>query len=201
MAGTLLHRRCNPYGAETGGPRRVLGGLYGPGSAMSSPDLDLPQNVTEGEWPCDQPAQVRCRMTCKCGHTGQIMELCSDHDITTYRGEYVAGQFRQVKELGTSRGHFEEIQRRQSDFCPRCGYPDARQSGNGIDYATLQKEWDGIGRTLRVMWEASGFNMRIFRDPLVMSYQTRRDDIGRMFDEARALGIVHNCPMRLVPVS
>ena len=197
----VLQRRCNPYGAESGGPRRVLGGLYGPRSAESAPDLDLPLNVTQGEWSCDVPAEVRCRMTCRCGHRGQVMELCSWHDTVSHTGRMVAGRFEAETVNGRSRGHFEEIQRRQAGSCPRCLYPDARQSGNGTDYAALQKEWDAAGHVLQAMWEASGFNMRIFHDPIAMSYQQRREDIGRAFDEARALGIVHNCPLELRQVS
>ena len=79
MAATLLLERCNPYGAETGGPRMVMGGLYGPGSART-PDDTLPVNVQQGEWLCPQQAQVRVKMTCRCGHTGRIMALCSWHD-------------------------------------------------------------------------------------------------------------------------
>ncbi len=194
----LVGRRCNPYGAETGGPRHVLGGLYGPQSAQT-PGLMLPENVEQGEWSCGQPAQVRVRMTCAHGHTGQVMELCSWHDETTFRGEYVAGQFRQVRETTRVRGHYEEIQRRQSGFCPPCGWPDGRHTDNRVDYAALQKEWDGIGANLHALFY--GPDPRAWYTPLAQSLRTRRDDIGRMFDEGRALGIIHNCPLTLVPVS
>ena len=121
-APTLIGGRCNPYGAETGGPRHVLGGLHGPASA-ATPGQGLPDNVAQGEWRCAQRAQVRCRMICACGHRGQVMELCSWHDETNYRGEYTAGKVRQVRETLRVHGHFEEIQKRQSDSCPRCMFP------------------------------------------------------------------------------
>lgn len=194
----LIGRRCNPYGAETGGPRRLLGGLYH-GASAATPDMDLPDNVAQGEWRCEWPAQVRVRMTCKHGHTGQPMDLCSWHDEDNWQADYVAGTFRQVKSTVRVRGHFEEIQRRQAGFCPPCGWPDSRSSGNRIDYAALQKEWEGIGQSLSALFY--GPDRRAWYSPLSKQLQQRRDDIGRMFDEARTLGIIHNCPLTLVPVS
>lgn len=201
MAATLLLERCNPYGAETGGPRRLMGGLYGPNSARSSPELELPLSVEQGEWPCDRPAEVRCRMVCRCGHKGQVMALCSWHDEVNYHSERVGDKLVPTYDTVRVHGHFEEIQRRQSSFCPKCGYPDARQSGNGIDYAALQKEWDSIGASLTAGWGQAGYRSDYFWTPRVRGLQQRRDDIGKTFDEGRALGIVHNCSLRLVPVS
>jgi hypothetical protein len=194
----LLSVRCSPYGAETGGPRHLMGGLYGPKSART-PDMQLPQNVAEGEWSCDQPAQVTVRMTCKHGHRGQPMNLCSYHDETTYSGEFHAGQIRQVKGSRRVPGHLEEIARRQAGFCPPCGFPDARSAGNHVDYAALQKEWEGIGKSL---WELYyGGDPRAWYGGLGQVLRQRREDIGLMFDEGRQLGIIHNCPLTLVPVS
>jgi hypothetical protein len=67
MAGTLLHTRCNPYGHEDGGPRHLLGGLYGP------------EYEGKNKWHCPNLADRRARMECKCGHRGQPMDLCQDH--------------------------------------------------------------------------------------------------------------------------
>lgn len=198
MTATLVGVRCSPYGAETGGPRRVLGGLYGPRSA-ETPGMLLPPNVEQGEWSCPWPAEVRVRMTCRHGHTGQIMNLCSWHDEPTFRGEMTAGEIRQVRTTVRVRGHYEEIQRRQAGFCPPCGWPDARSSPNRVDYAALQKEWEGIGQSLHALYY--GGDLRDWYSPLSKSLQQRREDIGKMFDEARVLGIVHNCPLTLVPVS
>jgi hypothetical protein len=186
-AGTLVYGRCNPYGAETGGPRRVLGGLYGAASA-ATPDQGLPDAVAQGEWSCQQPAQVRCRMLCKCSHRGQVMQLCSWHDETNYVGEYTAGVVRQVRQTVRVRGHYEEIQRRQSDSCPRCMFPG--------DYAALHKEFQQWGNELALI-EALGR----WRSPRAHMIRQRLSDIGQQFDEGRALGIIHNCPLTLVPVS
>jgi hypothetical protein len=194
----LVGRRCNPYGAETGGPRRLLGGLYR-GASAATPGMDLPAAVAEGEWRCEQPAQVRVRMVCEHGHTGQVMELCSWHDEAVFKADYVAGTFRQVRDTVRVRGHYEEIARRQSGFCPPCGFPDSRSSRNRIDYAALQKEWEANGQSLHALYY--GPDRRDWYSPLSKSLQQRRDDIGRLFDEGRALGIIHNCPLRLVPVS
>lgn len=200
MAAPLLLRRCNGYGAETGGPKRLLGGLYGPNSAVTPRD-DLPLSVQQGEWPCLIPAEVRCRMICRCGHKGQVMELCSWHDEINYHSEAIGAKLVPTYDTIRVRGHYEEIQRRQSDFCPPCGYPNAQMSKNGIDYAALQKEWDGIGRDLSLGWAAVGYDPRYFRMPQVRALQSRRDTIGLTFDEGRRLGIVHNCKMKLEPVS
>lgn len=179
--------RCNPYGAETGGPKRVLGGLHGPGSAVT-PDMGLPQNVEQGEWICAQPAQIRCRMICRCEHKGQVMALCSYHDEITYNGEMVAGTIRQVKSTIRIRGHYEEIQRRQSGSCPRCLFPG--------QYAALYKESQGLAWDLAILHAAG-----LWRTPDAQRLRARVEDIGRLFDRGIAAGVVHNCPLNLVPVS
>jgi hypothetical protein len=51
------------------------------------------------KWHCENPAAVRARMMCERGHKGQVMNLCRSHAI--------------------------EIQRRQSDLCPPCAWPEA----------------------------------------------------------------------------
>lgn len=61
--------RCNPYGHETGGPARLLGGMYGP------------QFEGKHKWVCENPATVRARMICPAGHRGQEMKLCQGHAI------------------------------------------------------------------------------------------------------------------------
>lgn len=186
-APAILTGRCNPYGAETGGPRHVLGGLHGPASA-ASPGMGLPEAVAQGEWRCDQPAVVRCRMTCACGHRGQEMQLCSWHDETAYSGEWVAGTLRQVKRTERVRGHYEEISRRQAGFCPRCGFPG--------EFAALYKEHAALSSHLGMLKQ-----LGLVRSPdYVRSFQ-RIEAIGVLFDEAYQQGIVHRCPLTLIPVS
>jgi len=211
-AGVALGR-CNPYGAETGGPRRVLGGLYGPGSA-ATPGMDLPENVAQGEWLCAEPAVIRCRMICRCGHKGQVMALCSWHDETVISGELVAGTFRQVRATIRVRGHFEEIQRRQSGSCPRCLFPG--------EFAALQKETESWAWELALLHAADQW-----RSARAQEIRAKVETIGRRFDQARAVtcsgcqlpryvwdtsgcgghrlvdlaAAVHNCPMTLTPVS
>jgi hypothetical protein len=195
---TLIGQRCSPYGAETGGPKRLMGGLYGPKSART-PDMALPQAVEEGEWACDQPAQVRVRMTCRHGHRGQVMPLCSFHDVEVIGGEFTAGEWRQVKTTKRVHGHLEEIQRRQAGFCPPCGFPNSKDAANNVDYAALQKEWEGIGQSLHAIYYSG--DPRAWYGGLAQTLRTRREDIGRMFDEGRQLGIVHNCALQLIAVS
>lgn len=61
--------RCDPYGHESGGPRHLLGGMYGP------------QFEGERKWFCENPATIRARMMCPYGHKGQEMKLCQAHAI------------------------------------------------------------------------------------------------------------------------
>lgn len=189
QAPAVILGRCNPYGAETGGPRRVLGGLYGPGSARTE-GMNLPANVEQGEWVCHNPAQVRVRMVCEHGHKGQVMELCSWHDETTYHGEFVAGVTRQVSGTVRSRGHYEEIQRRQAGSCPACLFPRP--------YDELAREIMGWQATLTTYWVAGP---RQWHSDNAQSLRQRIDDAGKLMDQARAQGIIHNCPLTLVPVS
>lgn len=73
--GAVLMGRCNPYGHESGGPARLLGGMYGP--------------EYEGriKWTCANLAEVRVRMVCEAPehHKGQIMSLCRSHAIEIQR--------------------------------------------------------------------------------------------------------------------
>lgn len=207
--------RCNPYGAETGGPRRILGGLYGPRSA-ETPGMGLPASIEQGEWPCRQPAEIRCRMECRCGHRGQIMALCSWHDETIWRGEYTAGKITRVSTRVRVRGHYEEIQRRQSGSCPRCLFPGP--------FAALQKETEALAYDLAIEYTLNGGSLKTER---AQSIIRRTEDIGARFDAARVIPCqwcsqfryvadespcgehrpvdlataVHNCPLTLIPVS
>jgi hypothetical protein len=183
----ILLGRCNPYGAETGGPRRVLGGLYGPGSA-ATPGMDLPASVAQGEWPCARAAEVRCRMWCRCGHKGQLMALCSWHDEPVMRSEMVARAIRVIRGTTRQHGHFEEIQRRQSGSCPACLFPPP--------YAELMREVQGWQAQLSGYWQAG-----LWGDPAAASLRTRIDDAGKLMDLARAQGTIHNCPLTLKAVS
>lgn len=188
-APAVLLGRCNPYGAESGGPRHVLGGMYGPGSARTE-GMQLPEHVAQGEWACDQPAVVRCRMVCVCEHKGQVMQLCSWRDDTVYHSEMVAGVLRRVSSSTRQRGHFEEIQRRQAGSCPACLFPPP--------YAELAKEIQAWQQTLTGYWVAG---QRVWHSEAAQLLRTRVDDAGKLMDQARAAGIIHNCPLTLIPVS
>jgi hypothetical protein len=66
---SINHRWCNPYGAETGGAKRVLG------------DVSMGKHVFH-QWHCDNYARARYRIKCPHGHQGHIMELCDQHART-----------------------------------------------------------------------------------------------------------------------
>jgi hypothetical protein len=63
---SLLTHYCNPYGAETGGAEKLLGGLQDASKVFH-------------QWHCDNPARARYRMLCEHGHQGQPMWLCDAH--------------------------------------------------------------------------------------------------------------------------
>jgi hypothetical protein len=190
MAGTLLLERCNPYGAETGGPRHVMAGLYGPGSA-ATPGMDLPDNVAQGEWSCPQQAQVRVRMECQCGHRGRVMALCSWHDEIVESSDPL-NFGRKIKNVIRVRGHFEEIQRRQAGACVRCLYP----AGPGYDFAADHKTIEAWQGELAYLNDIGAW----------YSAQARRarqriEDMVAGFDAGIERGQIHRCPMRLIPIS
>lgn len=189
-APAVLLGRCNPYGAETGGPRHVMGGLHGPGSArLDTADLPgLPESVVQGEWTCQWPAQVRVRMVCSCGHTGTVMELCSVHDEVSYRGEMVAGVIRRIKDVRQVRGHYEEISRRQSGACIRCLFPGT--------YAEWYKSLFAWQQELALLRDSG-----MWYTDRAASVRTKIEDIVKEFDRGNADGTIHRCPMTLVPVS
>lgn len=192
MAATLLLERCNPYGAETGGPRMVMGGLYGPGSART-PDETLPLNVQQGEWLCPQQAQVRAYLICACGHKGQPMPLCSWHDeITEVSGGFVGGQWRKETRLVRVRGHYEEILRRQAGACVRCLYP----AGHGYDYAADHKGIEAVQGQLAYLHDIGAWYSAEAR-----RMRQKIEDMVRSFDEGIDRGRIHRCPMRLIQVS
>lgn len=194
-APAVLLGRCNPYGAETGGPRRVMAGLHGPASAACDPDdlPGLPVHVQQGEWSCPQPAVVRVRMTCRCGHQGDIMPLCSWHEETVTGGEMVAGTFRRVTRVQRTMGHYEMISRRQSSACLRCMFPG--------QYAEFYKALFRHQQELAVLrdtgqWysDRAGYKRQVIED-LVKQF-----DAGQQ-SAANPDGPIHKCPMTLIPVS
>lgn len=190
MAATLLLGRCNPYGAETGGPRHVMGGLHGPASAASPPEMmpGLPENVAQGEWSCPYPAEIRVRMTCRCGHTGKVMDLCSWHDESYSHGEMIAGTIRRATSTRRVHGHYEEIQRRQAGACIRCLFPGQYAEW----YKSLQMRQEELA-LLRDsgQWYSTRAN----------HVRTAIQDICSQFDQGNSDGTIHRCPMKLIPVS
>jgi hypothetical protein len=186
----LVGGRCDSYGAESGGPRRVMGGLHGPASARIDTDdvPGLPQAVVEGEWACKQPAQVRVRMVCRCDHTGDIMDLCSWHDETVLSGEMFAGKIRQVKTVKRVHGHYEEITRRQAGACIRCLFPGRFAA----DYKAMFS-WQQELALLRDTGQ--WYSQR------AIGVRQKLEDMVAEFDRGNADGTIHRCPMTLVAVS
>jgi hypothetical protein len=186
MAGTLLLQRCNPYGAETGGPRHIYGGLYGPNSARTNDD-SLPENIQQGEWPCERPAEVRVYMECRCGHRGTIMALCSWHDETVTRSDPL-NFGRTIRETVRARGHYEEIQRRQSGACMRCLFP--RKAAEDF------KAIEAIQTELYFLHAAGRFYT-----PRGQQLRAKIEALREELDRQNMTGEIHRCPMRLIQVS
>ncbi len=191
----LLLGRCNPYGAETGGPRRVMAGLHGPASAaLRSADVPgLPEAVMQGEWSCPQPAVVRVRMTCRCGHAGEPMALCSWHDETVTGGEIVAGAVRQVRTVRKVPGHYEMISRRQAGACIRCLFPGRHAE----DYKALFRHQE----ELALLRDAG-----LWHTARAAAKRQVIEDICKTFDAAQRSasnpgGAIHRCPLTLTAVS
>lgn len=187
MPAMLLLGRCDPYGAETGGPRHVLGGLHGPRSA-ETPGAGLPDNVAQGEWLCTQPAAVRVMMTCRCGHYGKVMPLCSWHDEKVWSTEIVAGKPRRISRTVKVHGHYEEITKRMAGACPRCLYPKMHAE----DHHSLLA-WQEELAFLR--------DTRRERSPRADEVRGKIEEICARFDDGNRSGAIHRCPMTLIPVS
>jgi hypothetical protein len=169
-----------------------MGGLHGPASArLESEDLPgIPESVMQGEWKCLQPAVVRVRMTCLCGHQGKVMQLCSWHDEVTHHGEMVAGVMRRVSSVTRVMGHYEMITRRQSGACIRCLYPG--------QYAEYYKALFRHQQELALLRDSGQWH-----SPRAARKRQVIEDIVAQFDagQAAAGGPIHKCPMTLVPVS
>lgn len=64
----VITARCNPFGHETGGPKRLLGGVYGP------------EYEGRMKWVCQRPADGMFRFICAgAGHRGAPQALCYPH--------------------------------------------------------------------------------------------------------------------------
>jgi len=83
----LLSGYCTVFGDPDQGPKGLVGGLYGP------------EHNGDIHWYCKNHSIGRFRMTCRCGHRGQVMNVCADH----------AGP--------------DGISKRMAGMCPPCAYP------------------------------------------------------------------------------
>lgn len=64
----VITRRCNPYGHESGGPKHLLGGVYGP------------EYEGDYKWVCPNRADGLFVFICaSVGHRGPPVELCYSH--------------------------------------------------------------------------------------------------------------------------
>jgi hypothetical protein len=165
-APAVTTRRCNPYGHETGGPRHLLGGVYGP--------------EYEGalyKWQCERAAEIRCRMTCQCGHKGQVMELCGPGIVIDAQGRPF-----------THPGHVAELSKRGSDSCPVCMFPpEARELAATAESAQLR-----LGHL-----ESIGYAL----SPQARSLRVTLEAAATRLDELNLTGRIHKCPLTITEIS
>jgi hypothetical protein len=68
VGANFVTRRCNFSGHETGGPKHLMGGLYGP------------EYEGTQKWFCTNDAEVRVVMSCHKGHrSSKPMNICRAH--------------------------------------------------------------------------------------------------------------------------
>jgi hypothetical protein len=120
------------------------------------------------------------------------MPLCSWHDEIVEHAEMVGRTTRQVTDLVRVRGHYEEIQRRQAGACVRCLYP----AGPGHDFAAAHKAIEAQQGELAWLNDIGAWY-----SPRGRAARQKIEDIVAGFDEGIARGIIHRCPLRLIPVS
>ena len=161
----LLTARCDPYGAES--RIQLLGGVY--------PEAWAGRIM----WHCQNRAAARYRMVCTGGAYGQ---RTAPDGGTVPAYECPGGHAGQVMPLCTD--HRREIQKRQSDLCPRCAYPPAARG--------MQERADA----LQLQMQAARGDW-----PQLAALQAGLDQVTARFAELMELGIVHKCPLRLIEVS
>ena len=165
----LLTTRCDPYGAES--QIRLLGGLY--------PE----SHVGRIMWHCANRADAgRFRMICVGGYYGQ-RRAPDGGLVAAYRCD---GGHASSDSMPLCTSHRVMIAKRQSDFCPACGFPPPARA---LAEAMTARQAD-ITEAARLGLYAAAAKLA---DAL--------DDLRAQMNDLVPRGIVHNCPLRLEEVS
>lgn len=126
------------------------------------------------KWVCKNAAVVRARMICRHEHRGQIMELCRSHAI--------------------------EIQRRQSDLCPKCAWPPAAL---GINEAMtwLQGEIVALMQAGQEAGLLLGGGGTVVQGSSMAKLTRALEQHQEQMDELYRSGAIHKCPLTLTEIS
>jgi hypothetical protein len=166
-APAYITTRCNPFGHGTDrGPRHLLGGMYGP--------------EYEGghKWLCDRPSAGRYRMTCRCGHRGQPMELCGPGMVLGPAGNPYPHP-----------GHNSpEFMDRVSGACPACLFPPEARMWTEV----AERDQAELGTLQLIGYEMS---------PQATMLRRKVEEARTRLDELNASGLIHKCPLTLTEMS
>jgi hypothetical protein len=161
----ILQVRCDPYGRESGGPKRLLGGVYGP------------EFEGNHKWGCERVAVGRYRMTCRCGHVGQVMPLCGPGLTKDPQGiDYFHP------------GHVAEFSKRASEMCPKCMFPPE---------ARMWQEVADRSQSELVTLESISY----IGSPQWRMLKAKVADASARLDELNASGRIHKCHLTLTEIS
>lgn len=129
-------------------------------------------------WFCAERAVARFRMVCQGGAYG-TRTAPDGGTVAAYTCD--GGHRGQVMPLCAS--HRAEIQRRQAALCPACAYPpEARELSSLLEAIQYQ-----IGSTIDLSRRAA--------------LLSRHDQMAARMTELRDIGVIHNCPLKLIEVS
>jgi hypothetical protein len=188
--GTLLHERCDPFGAESS--VRLAGGLF------------ADNMVGKIMWHCAERAEARYRMICTggdygftrspgqgiiaayhCpgGHKGQVMPLCPTHarefTVGPPRPGFTADKRTPYGQVGGTKAN---------EMCPACAAPpDARP---------LMTQAETLNQEMSVY-----MSMGLGMSPAFLRLQSQQDQVRAALDELHERGLIHKCPLKLVEVS
>jgi hypothetical protein len=209
---TLLHTRCDPYGAES--EIFLAGGWH-------------PQNMAgKIHWRCEERAESRYQLFCLGGdygftrtpghgivaayhcdgsHPGRVMPLCRTHVR-----EFCTWGYKPPKLLKRpwidERGNEQWWQpgatiggSRANECCPAClhgrGTPDYER------IIGLEQRADAISQELARYEQLSQQLGLVVTSPEWVRLKSEEDAVRGHLDELNERGVIHKCPLRLTEVS
>ena len=193
-AAAVLVTRCDAFGAETGGPRHLLGGLYGP-------EANGPKH-----WYCKNPMDGRYTMSCAHAHKGLPQNLCHEHVYMIRKR--MSGICPPCVSPPAAREITEAMQRVQAGAVPRLDALVTR-GGTELDVATLSMQMES---ELWVLQERMNeLQLGHAQPELARLVDKAVAQLGNTGDRGEQLlwdlngkiraGIIHRCHLRLTEIS